>query len=417
MDNLKYPKVSYLHNTASSEVFDLLGTDKNHAWKKDGHIIKKEHLKYISLTHDGSSTGMYGVIEGDFACITDCKFEIGFAVKRKYRHPGRGNAYPDNHPYSRPYFTQINEDQLTAGVLSDVAKRAAEKDLLAQMARDHASLLEADFFTAHKVAYIGAGADVKVTDAAGVETTVTLAEGIANGILTVKVGTKWVMMGIADGFYFGVADGAASVESQGIAILGKDAAIHFDVHSISGFKFSPYSYAKIVFPASGSISANVFFKTADAIHADGAVAAFKTAITANDLTAAYVDSKTLHVIGNKDMFVDIAVMPVLKAGGPAVQPVSVTIAAGPGRYPINTAFDLEGRFLGRYQGMEGMRQTLPNLGERYVILQYVIGGKSSALSSGASSKEEFETRVDIVLSSSAVLENVELMKIVKTASL
>lgn len=409
MDNLKYPKVSYLHNAAPIEVFDLL--NQNHAWKMDGHIFKDADLKYISLTHDGSSTGVLMMIDEAVTCVTDCHFEVGFAVKRKYHTPGRGNQYPENHPYSRPYYVPLTEDtDVENGKITAAGIVKAEMALLDLITKDNASLKEADFFSAHKVAYLGAGADVLIDGAS-----VTLAEGISNDILTIDTTAGWTLIGLTPGLYFTVEDAAAAVIDQGIGLFGVDAGIQFDIHSRKNYGATGMGFSVIEFPSAGTINANVYFKDNTALNAQGTIATFAAAIEAGGVDTV-VDGKTIYITDDTTSLVDIAYLPCKADGSVSVMPVK-SMLNGAARWPINLSGDLENRFLGRYNGMEGQRQELPFVNQRYSILQYVVDGVAPVLSGGASSSEGFSTRVDIVVSAAAVKENSELATIVGTASL
>ena len=205
---------------------------------------------------------------------------------------------------------------------------------------------------------------------------------------------------------------------SGIGLFGIDADIQLEVHHSTQYKLSRVALAAITIP-SGTVSANVYYADDTAKHAEGTITTFATALENSGSVATATDqtNKIVYVAEDSTYLADTAFMPIKKAGDAVVFPASVIIAGGKGRWPLNRASELENRFLGRYQGMDGVRMELPVLGERYAVLQYVIGGKSSALSSGASSIEEYYTRVDEVLSASAIKGNSNLMTIVKKASL
>lgn len=429
MDNLKYPKVSYLHNTNAADIFvaNTVGSNDYYWLKSDGHQLLESELENISVTHEGASTGLFAEVETGVACLTDCKFSIGFAVTRKYRRPGKGNEYPRNHMEARPYYVELNENYVSSGVITDAGQRLAEQELLASMKADHLANVYANFFSAHKVIYFTDDDDTDVstividfkdggpTYQVDTITTATFVPGAMAGgrVVCISVdaaANKFMLIGIADGEYFelsGLVD--VTIDKQGIAVLGNDPEIQYDIVSPVNFNFSAYSMAVVELQGADA-SLNTYYAdgTKDFNSPTGAAALASGLANSGALSTVLVGTKVYVTDGTK-VLKEIVELPCNSAGTVKAGINYYFNAAGNGSWPINLASQLDERFIGQYAGMNGIMQNRPILGEKYAIFQFVRGGTSSALSSGASSNEGFTTRVDFVASYSAVKANTAML--------
>jgi hypothetical protein len=418
MDNLKYPKVSYLHNEASEEdVFDIINS--KHVWKEDGHILDDTSLKHKSITNLGVSTGNYLQVTKAVRCPINCEFQVGFSVKREYRTPGRGNAYPINHPYARPYFVTVGEEEVVSGELTEAAMRKIELEIMALIQSDVEHVEEAQFFNARKVAYTSGAGDISITDSDGNVTTVTLAEGdlLGGEIIAVSIATdEYMLVGARNGYYFAAESDTATVVSQGIAIIGNRGEVHLEVKDTINFVISPF-YLYQVYLRNGNACIKSYYES-------GSFVKFEATDHAS-LVAGFEDSGKLSAVDspannsiivtsgteNPSNYVDL---PVDTSGAPAYTLGRLKAVAGNGTWPTNTWKDVDRKFIGRYTGMQGVYEIRAIKGSHYAVMQYIIEGSSPGLSSGASSSESFNSKVDEYLSFDAIRENPELATIFST---
>lgn len=429
MENLKYPKEHFLINNPDSEDVISIGSAKKLLFPNLG-ITLDPAVDEIEVMYSGNghSNGVFLGLNEKATVQNGETFSFGFAVRRKERLPGIRNPYPDPNMNGRPYYSEIKSLNVTSGNIDATDQELILSKLLAIIDADKNNP-ESQYFNIKKAYYVSldsaaatASVDVIIDgssttyDNGATYTTSALADVVNAGGKVIALAVSDTMMlflsnEVGGDFVIDANTNTTNVK-KGLVVYGTSIEtkaltyVDTDFMTPEDFTLITLNYAAISTTAQGAFTIN-YGKSSDGTNVQSAVS---VASSGAAVTAVKGHNKDIYPYALGDVLYLsnwYGYSGDYKTGSIILSYTSILEyginALHGGVFPMTTSDDIFREQAGIYNGMgAAVRQEQALVGDEYVVLNFTKKGSSPALSSGASSKETYETKYSVAINKSSM---------------